>query len=155
MRGVVGVLCGVLCLSGLCLTVHGCSRGDEGAAPGGSTGGQASTAAGELADGQTVAIAFRSDPDPPSSGDNTVEVIVTQPDGSPVTDATVEVVFSMPAMPSMNMPAMRSAATLQHQAAGRYRGTGELSMSGTWNVIVTVSRGTEELSRRTFSVIAK
>jgi hypothetical protein len=72
-----------------------------------------------------------------------------------VTDATVTTVFSMPAMPSMNMPAMRSTATLAHDAAGRYRGTGQLSMGGTWNVTVTVSRGPDELGRKTFSIIAK
>ncbi len=102
-----------------------------------------------------MAIEFRSEPGPPASGDNTFEVTVTQPDGSPVTDATVEAVFSMPAMPSMNMPAMRSTAALPHQGSGRYRGDGQLSMSGTWNVIVTVSRGAEELGRRNLSLIAK
>ena len=80
---------------------------------------------------------------------------MTQPDGPPITDATVEAVFSMPAMPSMNMPAMRSAAALSHQGSGRYRGGGQLAMSGTWNVLLTVSRGAEELGRRNFSVIAK
>ena len=144
---------GVFCLGS---AVAGCSRSDEAAAPGGTTPGQGSTPAGQPAsDGQRVAIEFRSDPDPPTWGNNTFEVTVAQPDGSPVTDATVETVFSMPAMPSMNMPAMRSTTALPHQGAGRYRGTGELSMGGTWNVIVTVARGTEELGRRTFSVIAR
>ena len=98
---------------------------------------------------------FRSDPDPPASGENTFEVVVTEPDGSPVTDATVETVFSMPAMPSMNMPAMRTTSTLTHEGSGRYRGSGQLSMDGTWNVIVTASRGAEEIGRLNFSVIAR
>ena len=150
------VMAGMLCLFSLGLTLEGCSRNDEAAAPGGTTQHQESTPASQPAsDGQDVSIEFQSDPDPPTWGDNTFEVTVTQPDGSPVTDATVETVFSMPAMPSMNMPAMRSTAVLPHQGAGRYRGTGELSMGGTWNVIVTVSRGAEELGRRNFSVIAK
>lgn len=110
-----------------------------------------STAAGT----EGLAIDFRSEPDPPEAGDNTFEVTVKQPDGSPVTDATVTAVFSMPAMPSMNMPAMRSTTTLAHDASGRYRGTGQLSMEGTWTVTVTVSRGPEELGRRNFSVIAR
>ena len=151
MTNRTSVVTGALCLFGLCLTLQGCSRGDE-TAPGGAIQGQASTPA---SDGRSVAIAFRSEPDPPASGDNTFEAVVTQPDGSPVTDAVVEAVFSMPAMPSMNMPAMRSTAALAHQGAGRYRGDGQLAMGGTWNVTVTASRGTEELGRRTFSVIAK
>ena len=114
------------------------------------------TPAGQVApEGQGVAIAFRSDPDPPASGDNAYDVTVTQPDGSPVTDATVMVVFSMPAMPAMNMPGMRSEASLAHEGSGRYRGTGQLEMGGTWNVLVTVSRGTEEIGRKNLSVIAK
>jgi len=102
-----------------------------------------------------LAIEFRSEPDPPKMGGNSFEVTVKQPDGSPVTDATVTTVFSMPAMPSMNMPAMRSTATLAHEVSGRYRGTGQLSMGGTWTVMVTVSRGPKELGSKKFSVVAK
>jgi nitrogen fixation protein FixH len=105
--------------------------------------------------GQELSISFRSEPDPPEAGDNTFEVTVKQPDGSPVIDATVTTVFSMPAMPSMNMPAMRGTATLTHEASGRYRGSGQLSMGGTWTVIVTVSRGSQELGSKKFSVVAK
>ena len=105
--------------------------------------------------GQNVSITFVTEPDPPKAGDKAFHVRVTGPDGSPVTDATVAAVFSMPAMPSMNMPAMRSTAPLAHEADGVYRGTGEFSMTGTWNVSVTVSRGAEELGRQQLSVIAK
>ena len=100
-------------------------------------------------------IRYQSRPDPPESGDNTIEVIVRQPDGSPITDAAVTAVFSMPAMPAMNMPAMRSDAPLTHAGNGTYRGTGQLSMGGTWNVNVTVSRGTETLGTSRFSIVAK
>lgn len=149
------VATGALCLLGLFPSLQGCSPSDQ-AAPGGATPGQASAPAGQTpSDGQGIAIAFRSNPDPPVSGDNTFEVVVTEPNGSPVTDVTVYAVFSMPSMPSMNMPAMRTEAPLAHQGSGRYRGVGLLEMGGTWNVIVTVSRGTEEIGRRTFSVIAK
>ena len=103
---------------------------------------------------QGVAVRFVIQPDPPVSGDNQVEVVVTQ-NGAPVTDATVEAVFSMPAMPAMNMPAMRSAAPLTHAGDGRYRGTGELAMAGTWNVTVTASRGGQEIGRTNLSVISQ
>ena len=149
---VMATVLGVFCLGPV---VAGCSR-DAGAPSGGTTPGALSTPASQPAsEGANVAIEFRSDPDPPTWGDNTFEVTVTQPDGSPVTDATVETVFSMPAMPAMNMPTMRSTAALAHEGAGRYRGIGQLSMGGTWNVIVTASRGAEEIGRRTFSVVAK
>ena len=106
------------------------------------------------ANAQGVSVQFASEPNPPVSGNNQVEVIVLE-NGKPVTDATVEAVFSMPAMPSMNMPAMRSAAPLTHAADGRYRGTGELSMAGTWNVTVTASRGGQEIGRTNLSIVAK
>jgi hypothetical protein len=102
-----------------------------------------------------VNVTFASEPDPPKAGDNSFLVTVKQPDGTPVTDGTVTAVFSMPAMPSMNMPAMRSDAALAHQGAGTYRGTGQLSMSGTWNVTVSVARNGQELGSARFSVVAK
>lgn len=155
MTGRTSDIAGCVCLLGLCL-IAGCTRGDE--TPAAETVlGARSTPAGQspAVTSQDLAIEFRSEPDPPEAGDNTLEVTVRQADGSPVTGATVTAVFSMPAMPSMNMPAMRSTATLAHEASGRYRGTGQLSMGGTWNVTVTVSRGPEELGRKNFSVVAK
>jgi hypothetical protein len=44
---------------------------------------------------------------------------------------------------------------LTHVEAGRYRGNGQLSMSGTWNVAVTASREGQPIGRRTFSIVAK
>ncbi|HEY7443021.1 MAG TPA: FixH family protein [Vicinamibacterales bacterium] len=108
---------------------------------------------GGAADG--LVVTFRTDPSPPASGDNTIEVTVRRADGSPVTDGTVTTVFSMPAMPSMNMPAMRSDVALRHEGQGRYRGTGQLSMGGTWNVAITVAQGSTEIASRRTSIVAK
>jgi YtkA-like protein len=132
----------------LCLLIFGCGGSSETPAPASNTQ-QPAVSSG------SVDVQFQSQPDPPRAGSNTVEVTVKQPDGSPVTDATVTAVFSMPAMPSMNMPAMRSEAPMTHAGNGVYRGTGQLSMSGTWNVSVTVSRGTEQLATKQLSIIAK
>ena len=104
--------------------------------------------------GEGMTIEFRSESDPPTSGDNAIEVTVRK-DGTPVADATVTAVFSMPAMPSMNMPEMHSDTVLTHQGNGRYRGTGRLTMAGTWNVVVKVSRGSEELGSHRLNVVAK
>ena len=132
-----------------------CTRGEETPAGGVDASASAGSAESRGSANQGVRIEFRSIPDPPTSGDNTFEVTVKSPGGSPVTDATVTAVFSMPPMPSMNMPAMRSTATLASERSGRYRGIGQLSMGGTWNVTVTVSRGSEELGIKSFSVVAK
>ncbi len=147
---------GVASALGLCLIAAACTRRDDTPPTGGTNRGPQSAPASEAPTaGQELSISFRSEPDPPEAGDNTFEVTVKQPDGSPVMDATVTTVFSMPAMPSMNMPAMRGTATLAHKASGRYRGSGQLSMGGTWNMIVTVSRGSEELGSKKFSLVAK
>lgn len=104
---------------------------------------------------QALTITFKTLPDPPQSGDNTIEATVKQADGKPVTDATVSAIFRMPAMPSMNMPEMHSKTLLTHQGEGRYRGNGELVMAGTWNVTVTVSRGDQQIGSQRLTVIAK
>ena len=104
--------------------------------------------------GTGMSIDFKTESEPPTSGDNAVEVMVMK-DGKPVTDATVTAVFSMPAMPSMNMPEMKSTATLEPKGDGRYAGVGQMSMAGTWNVLVRVTRGSEELGTHSLSVVAK
>ena len=100
-------------------------------------------------------VTFSTEPAPPSKGDNQVVVTVNRPDGTPVTDGTVTTVFSMAAMPSMNMPAMRIEAALTHAGEGRYLGTSQLSMGGTWTVAVSVRQGGSELASRRTSVVAK
>jgi Cu(I)/Ag(I) efflux system membrane fusion protein/cobalt-zinc-cadmium efflux system membrane fusion protein len=109
--------------------------------------------AGGASDG--LVVTFGTEPSPPAKGDNTVVVTVKNPDGSPLESGNVKAVFSMPAMPSMNMPAMRSDAALQHEGQGRYRGTGQLSMGGTWTVAITVADGAKELATRQTSIVAK
>lgn len=100
-------------------------------------------------------IALKSEPDPPKTGENTFEVTVRSPDGKPVTDAEVSVRFYMAAMPSMNMPEMRSTVTLKHVKNGVYRGTGNVMMGGRWDVTVVVARGGKEVGRRKLTIIAQ
>jgi Cu(I)/Ag(I) efflux system membrane fusion protein/cobalt-zinc-cadmium efflux system membrane fusion protein len=100
-------------------------------------------------------IAFRPQPDPPRTGDNMLEVSVKDASGQPVTDADVSVTFFMAAMPTMNMPAMRNAATLQHAGGGVYRGPGQVMMAGRWDVTVDVMRGGQRLGSRELSMVAR
>jgi RND family efflux transporter MFP subunit len=109
---------------------------------------QGAAAAGELA------ITFRSQPDPPRTGDNTLEVSVRDASGRPITDANVSVTFFMPAMPTMNMPAMRTETTLSHAGNGVYRGIGQVMMAGRWDVTVRVNRGGQEIDSEKLSVTA-
>ena len=104
---------------------------------------------------ERLEITFRSQPDPPRSGANAFEVAVLNPEGQPVTDAEVSVVFYMAPMPTMNMPAMQTDASLTHQGNGIYRGDGEVAMAGRWDVTVLVSRGGQRLGSRTLTVVAR
>jgi hypothetical protein len=93
-------------------------------------------------------------PDPPKVGDNPIEITVRK-DAAPIQDASVTAMFSMPAMPSMNMPEMHAGTTLKHEDGGVFRGTVRLSMAGTWNATVTVARGDEVLGTSSHSIVAK
>jgi Cu(I)/Ag(I) efflux system membrane fusion protein/cobalt-zinc-cadmium efflux system membrane fusion protein len=105
--------------------------------------------------GPRLDIAFRQQPDPPRTGDTMLEVTVKDASGMPVTDAEVSVTFFMAAMPTMNMPAMRNAATLQHAGGGVYRGPGQVMTAGRWDVTVTVMRGGQRLGSREFAIVAR
>lgn len=104
---------------------------------------------------QALAITLKSDPEPPRTGDTTLEVSVRDASGTPVTGADVTVTFFMPAMPSMNMPAMRNVASLQHVGGGVYRGTGQILMAGRWDVTVTVTRGGQRLGSRELALAVR
>jgi hypothetical protein len=124
------------------LLASGCG-GTEPAPPSGASGSASN-----------VDVTFKSEPDPPKMGENTFEVMVMS-GGQPVTDADVAVEFFMPAMPAMNMAEMRNSVPLAHDSGGRYRGTGNVMMSGSWDATVTVKRGGQLLGSEKFPVTAK
>ena len=140
----------ISCLTlGLMLLVVGCGS-NEGQNP--ASNGQV-LADSDATDG--LVVTFGTAPSPPAKGENQIIVTVKRSDGSPVTDGNVTAVFSMAAMPSMNMPAMRTETPLPHAAEGRYSGTAMLSMGGTWDVAISVRSGATQVASRRTSVIAK
>lgn len=98
---------------------------------------------------------LRTEPDPPRPGQTTFEVTVHDASGQPVVDAEVAVTLSMPPMPAMNMPAMRSDGVLPHAGGGRYRGRIEVLMAGRWDVTLTVSRGGTRLGARQLTLVVR
>ena len=100
-------------------------------------------------------ITFRTVPDPPKTGDNQLEATVKDASGKPIDDAEVSVQFFMPAMPTMNMPAMRSEAKLAPAGGGVYRGNGQVMMAGRWDATVTVARGGQRLGTRRLPLVAR
>ncbi len=75
--------------------------------------------------------------------------------GKPIEDAEVSVQFFMPAMPTMNMPAMRSGAKLSPAGGGMYRGAAQVMMAGRWDATVTVTRGGQRLGTKHLPVVAR
>ncbi len=75
--------------------------------------------------------------------------------GQPVTDAEVTVQLFMPAMPTMNMPAMRNETKLPHVGGGVYRGPGQVMMAGRWDVTVTIVKNGQQLGRKQLAVVAR
>ena len=117
-------------------------------APKGAQGGPA-------AGGPTLDIVFRTQPDPPKTGESVFEVAVKDASGQPVTDTDVSVQLFMPAMPTMNMPAMRNETKLPHVGGGVYRGPGQVMMGGRWDVTVTVAKGGQQLGRKQLAMVAR
>ena len=99
-------------------------------------------------------IAFTSSPRPTKIGDNTFEVIVKDAAGMPVTGADVSVLLFMPAMPAMKMAEVRNEVKLTHAGAGRYTGTGQVTMKGIWTVTVSVKENSAEVSQKKFTLTA-
>jgi Cu(I)/Ag(I) efflux system membrane fusion protein len=104
---------------------------------------------------RAIDITFRSEPDPPKTGDTLFEVAVKDAEAQPVTDAEVSVQLFMPAMPTMNMPAMRNETKLPHAGGGVYRGPGQVMMAGQWDVTVAVKRGGKQIGSKKFPVAAR
>ena len=76
-----------------------------------------------------------------TSEDNVFTATLTGADGKPIPDAQIKVNIVMPAMPSMNMPEMRSTVDLAWNAAQHaYIGRGRPGMAGSWNITAEATR---------------
>ena len=76
-----------------------------------------------------------SDPNPPSRGDNTLEALVTDSNGQPITDATISFDIDM-----TNMSHGRNVTTASSLGEGRYSAEIHFLMPGPWRVIVGIER---------------
>jgi Cu(I)/Ag(I) efflux system membrane fusion protein/cobalt-zinc-cadmium efflux system membrane fusion protein len=99
-------------------------------------------------------IDLRTQPDPPTKGNNQMTVVVTNADGSPCASAEVTASFFMPAMPAMGMPASRIAAHFSEGHAGNYTGTVALTSGGTWQVSISIKRNGQVIGIKTVTIDA-
>jgi Cu(I)/Ag(I) efflux system membrane fusion protein/cobalt-zinc-cadmium efflux system membrane fusion protein len=89
-------------------------------------------------DASAAKIDFHAENNPLKAGeDNVFHASLTGADGKAISDAHVTVTLTMPAMPSMGMPEMKSSFELPWAASQQmYVGKGQPGMSGSWSVTV-------------------
>lgn len=115
----------------------------------------ASTARAQQASSGTQAkLDFSTEPSTVQKGSNTVRVKLTGAAGKPITGADVTVTFFMAAMPSMNMPAMKTTVTASEKGNGMYEGKGDLGSGGIWQVTISASKGGNVIATRKLTVKA-
>jgi hypothetical protein len=76
-------------------------------------------------------VQLKMDKNPPVAGENKTEITIKDRAGADVTDATVEIEYTMPAMN------YKSTAEMKDK---KYTGTLNFSMSGAWGVNVKITR---------------
>jgi nitrogen fixation protein FixH len=96
-------------------------------------------------------VEIKIDKNPPVVGKNNVEIEIKDKSGKYVTDAKVVVEYGMPAMPGMPAMDYKTDAELKGE---KYKATMDISMSGSWNVAVKITRG-DKTSKAKFSIDAQ
>jgi predicted small secreted protein len=78
------------------------------------------------------------DKNPPVTGKNNMTVGIRDGAGKDVTDATVAIDYSMPAMPGMPAMNYKAGTSLKNKS---YVAEVDFSMSGPWSVTIKITRG--------------
>ena len=99
-------------------------------------------------------IELTTTPSPAQKGSNTVRIKLTDPEGKPISGADVSVTFFMAAMPSMNMPKMKTVIKGMDKGAGMYEGEGGLGSAGMWEVTVTAKQSGQTIAIKKLTVKA-
>jgi len=99
-------------------------------------------------------IDLTTDPSPAQKGSNTVHVKLTDAAGKPIAGAEVTVTFSMPAMPQMNMAAMKTVVKTTDKGDGMYEGKGDLGSGGMWQVTVMAMQNGKAVATKKLTVKA-
>ncbi len=98
-----------------------------------------------------LTVDIKIDKNPPITGTNNMDIALKDASGKAVTDAKVLVEYSMPAMSGMPAMNYKADAALKGET---YKAAMNLSMSGSWNVAVKVTRANKTQTAK-FTVDAK
>lgn len=99
-------------------------------------------------------IEMTTTPSPAQKGSNIVRFKLTSLEGKPISGAEVTATFFMAAMPSMNMPEMKTIIKGMDKGAGTYEGTGDLGSGGMWEVTVVAKQNGETIATKKLTVTA-
>jgi NAD(P)H-flavin reductase len=86
---------------------------------------------------ENFTVNLQIDKNPPVSGENKVQISIQDKTGNYITDATVAVEYSMPAMPGMPAINYKSTTELKDK---QYTANLNFSMSGAWTVSIKITR---------------
>lgn len=100
------------------------------------------------------AVDVRFDPDPPKEGPVRAFVDIRDAAGKSVSDASVAITFLMPAMPAMGMAEMRNTHALAWDGK-QYSGDAKVQSTGTWIVMVDVTRAGQRIASKRTQVTAR
>jgi uncharacterized GH25 family protein len=93
---------------------------------------------GQKESAQGYKITIRTEPNPAKgSQENIFHLNVADANGKPVPDATVKLTLDMPAMPEMNMAAMKISPVVVWNGSD-YSGKANIPSAGLWNATVQV-----------------
>ncbi len=98
-----------------------------------------------------VTVDVKIDKNPPITGTNNMDIAIKDASGKAVTDAKVLVEYSMPAMTGMPAMNYKTDAQLKGEV---YKAAMNLSMAGSWNIAVKVTRAGKTQTAK-FTVDAK
>jgi hypothetical protein len=90
-------------------------------------------------------VDVKMDRNPPAQGKNNMDIAITDKSGKAVTDAQVVVEYTMPPMPGMAPMNYKADAELK---GDRYKAMMNLSMAGSWNVAVKITREAKSQSAK-------
>ena len=93
----------------------------------------------------------RMDRNPPSLGDNNIEIEIKDARGKPLTEAKVLVNYYMPPMPRMAPMNYKTDAKLKGE---KYRATMNFIMSGPWVIALKINHG-GKISTAKFNIDAQ
>lgn len=110
--------------------------------------GLANNRPGPSAPAKDATVTLTTVPSPARKGSDTFQVRLTDAAGTPVAGANVTVTLTMPAMPEMNMAAMKTVVTPLDKGHGMYEGKGDLGSGGIWQVTVTATRNGKTLAKK-------